>query len=84
MHDPSLHAALAASYDDLRRRVELVEARAHYVTHRGRTRADGMVWAVKLRLSFLATGCQVDITPMPANCAGVWRKFCATRPSASA
>ena len=26
----------------------LVEARAHYVTFRGRTRADGMVWAVKL------------------------------------
>ena len=27
---------------------ELVEARAHYVTHEGRTKADGMVWAVKL------------------------------------
>ncbi len=26
----------------------LVEGRAHYVTHRGRTRADGMVWAVKM------------------------------------
>lgn len=26
----------------------LVEGRAHYVTHKGRTRADGMVWAVKL------------------------------------
>lgn len=31
------------------RTAELVTARAHYVTHRGRTRADGMVWAVKLR-----------------------------------
>jgi hypothetical protein len=30
------------------RAAELVEARAHYVTHRGRTRADGMVWAVKM------------------------------------
>jgi hypothetical protein len=27
---------------------ELVEGRAHYVTHQGHTRADGMVWAVKL------------------------------------
>ncbi len=27
---------------------ELVEGRAHYVSHNGRTRADGMVWAVKL------------------------------------
>lgn len=31
------------------RAADLVTARAHYVTHRGRTRADGMVWAVKLR-----------------------------------
>jgi hypothetical protein len=28
--------------------LELVEGRAHYVTHQGRTRADGMVWVVKL------------------------------------
>lgn len=27
---------------------ELLDARAHYVTHKGRTRADGMVWAVKM------------------------------------
>ena len=27
---------------------ELVEARAHYVTHEGRTKTDGMVWAVKM------------------------------------
>jgi hypothetical protein len=27
---------------------DLIDARAHYVTHRGRTRADGMVWAVKM------------------------------------
>ncbi len=27
---------------------ELVEARAHYVTYKGRTRADGMVWAIKM------------------------------------
>lgn len=27
---------------------DLIDARAHYVTHEGRTRADGMVWAVKL------------------------------------
>ena len=27
---------------------DLIEARAHYVTYRGRTRADGMVWAVKM------------------------------------
>jgi hypothetical protein len=27
---------------------ELVEARAHYVTYKGRTVADGMVWAVKM------------------------------------
>jgi hypothetical protein len=27
---------------------ELIDARAHYVTHRGRTKADGMVWAVKM------------------------------------
>ncbi len=26
----------------------LVEGRAHYITHDGRTKADGMVWAVKL------------------------------------
>lgn len=26
----------------------VVEGRAHYVTHKGRTRADGMVWAIKL------------------------------------
>ncbi len=26
----------------------LVNARAHYVSHKGRTRADGMVWAVRL------------------------------------
>jgi hypothetical protein len=26
----------------------VVDARAHYVTYRGRTRADGMVWAVRL------------------------------------
>lgn len=31
------------------RAADLVTARAHYVSHRGRTRADGMVWAVKLR-----------------------------------
>ncbi len=31
------------------RAADLVTARAHYVTHRNRTRADGMVWAVKLR-----------------------------------
>ena len=31
------------------RAADLVTARAHYVTHRGRTKADGMVWAVKLR-----------------------------------
>ncbi len=31
------------------RAADLVTARAHYITHRGRTRADGMVWAVKLR-----------------------------------
>ena len=30
---------------------ELVEGRAHYVTHEGRTKADGMVWAVKLDAS---------------------------------
>lgn len=29
--------------------VGLVEARAHYVSHRGRTRADGMIWAIRLR-----------------------------------
>ncbi len=28
--------------------VELVEARAHYVTHNGRTRSDGTVWCVKM------------------------------------
>jgi hypothetical protein len=28
---------------------ELVEARAHYVSYKGRTRADGMVWAIKMR-----------------------------------
>jgi hypothetical protein len=28
---------------------ELVEARAHYTTYKGRTRADGMVWAIKMR-----------------------------------
>ena len=28
--------------------LELVEARAHYVTHDGKTKADGMVWAVKM------------------------------------
>ncbi|CAA9254844.1 MAG: hypothetical protein AVDCRST_MAG93-1917 [uncultured Chloroflexia bacterium] len=33
--------------DELRA-AELVEARAHYVTHEGRTKADGMVWAVKM------------------------------------
>jgi hypothetical protein len=27
---------------------ELVEARAHYVSYKGRTRADGMVWAIKM------------------------------------
>jgi len=27
---------------------DLIDARAHYVTHKGRTRADGMVWAVKM------------------------------------
>lgn len=27
---------------------ELIEGRAHYVTHEGRTKADGMVWAVKM------------------------------------
>ena len=27
---------------------DLVDARAHYVTHKGRTKADGMVWAVKM------------------------------------
>ncbi len=27
---------------------DLIDARAHYVTHRGRTRADGMVWAIKM------------------------------------
>ena len=27
---------------------ELIHARAHYVTHKGQTRADGTVWAVKL------------------------------------
>ena len=26
----------------------LIDARAHYVTHEGRTKADGMVWAVKM------------------------------------
>lgn len=26
----------------------LIDARAHYVTHKGRTKADGMVWAVKM------------------------------------
>ncbi len=31
------------------RAADLVTARAHYVTHKGRTKADGMVWAVKLR-----------------------------------
>jgi hypothetical protein len=29
--------------------VGLVEARAHYCTHKGRTRSDGMVWAVKMQ-----------------------------------
>lgn len=28
--------------------LDLIDARAHYVTHRGRTRADGMVWCVKM------------------------------------
>jgi hypothetical protein len=28
--------------------LELVEARAHYVTHNGRTRSDGTVWCVKM------------------------------------
>lgn len=28
---------------------DLLDARAHYVTHEGRTKADGMVWAVKVR-----------------------------------
>jgi hypothetical protein len=27
---------------------DLIDARAHYVTHRGHTQADGMVWAVKM------------------------------------
>jgi hypothetical protein len=27
---------------------DLIDARAHYVTHEGRTRADGMVWCVKM------------------------------------
>ena len=27
---------------------ELIDARAHYVTHRGHTKADGMCWAVKM------------------------------------
>ena len=27
---------------------DLIDARAHYVTHEGRTKADGMVWAVKM------------------------------------
>ncbi len=27
---------------------DLIDARAHYVTHEGRTRADGMVWTVKM------------------------------------
>ncbi len=26
----------------------LIDARAHYVTHKGRTRADGMCWAIKM------------------------------------
>lgn len=28
---------------------ELIEGRAHYVTHEGRTKTDGMVWAVKMQ-----------------------------------
>ena len=28
---------------------DLIDARAHYVTHEGRTKADGMVWAVKMQ-----------------------------------
>ena len=27
---------------------DLIDSRAHYVTHEGRTKADGMVWAVKM------------------------------------
>lgn len=27
---------------------DLIDARAHYITHEGRTKADGMVWAVKM------------------------------------
>ncbi len=28
--------------------LDLIDARAHYITHRGRTKADGMVWCVKM------------------------------------
>jgi hypothetical protein len=30
------------------RAAQLIEARAHYVTYKGRTRADGMCWAIKM------------------------------------